>query len=481
MSQESDVSKDLMALGVTEPEPEEEHELQTPAEEAMIEAVKATKKFTVNVIVTFFPTQDVEPQAIEQLNFDLELNSVINEQELMLIIQRHVKRHTYDYDNEHHLNVRYDREYFVRKISVAGPSEFWDCLNVWKPRKPGPWLFSISTAWIDQEYEEMISNVEPETELFKTITDEWERDIQMNEDDSLFDGENFEQFVTDLTRELYSRLDEKFLPVGPDGLQHMCDYCDAFARYFFLPDMNGINSSRPSAICRDCLGPVKSKGWYKNFIKRVLEIQTENPDRALLSAESVRSIQSQLEIDDGFGIGILDDTKLKENIDVIQTFYVPKPIESEPVPDSQESEVSLPSPSVMSRKDLEDTVRSIQEQNKLFTYHAVEKSNHIDELKKKLKESEQQRMIDSEKFKEVLDAYSKKSASNSSVLSQLTSRLEGINESHPALGCLEGFDGFKLEEDPHGIYVNFSPDDSTDDSESQPIPESTDGVDSQDP
>eukprot|EP01050_Picozoa_sp_SAG11_P055285 SAG11_NODE_33689_length_275_cov_305.789773_1_plen_53_part_10 len=49
MSQESE---DLMA----EPEPEGEHELRTPAEEAMIEAVKATQKFTVNVIVTFRPS-----------------------------------------------------------------------------------------------------------------------------------------------------------------------------------------------------------------------------------------------------------------------------------------------------------------------------------------------------------------------------------------------------------------------------------------
>eukprot|EP01050_Picozoa_sp_SAG11_P060575 SAG11_NODE_39880_length_218_cov_78.899160_1_plen_72_part_11 len=68
-----------------------------------------------------------------------------------------------------------------------------------------------------------------------------------------------------------------------------------------------------------------------------------------------------------------------------EVFYVPKPIEPEPEQDSQESEASLPSPSVIPRDDLEDTVRLIQKQNKMFTYHAVEKSNHIDELKRKLK------------------------------------------------------------------------------------------------
>eukprot|EP01050_Picozoa_sp_SAG11_P064273 SAG11_NODE_44200_length_157_cov_164.603448_1_plen_52_part_11 len=47
-----------------------------------------------------------------------------------------------------------------------------------------------------------------------------------------------------------------------------------------------------------------------------------------------------------------------------EIFRIPKPIEPEPTPDSQESEASLPSPSVLPCGELMDTVRMIQEQNK---------------------------------------------------------------------------------------------------------------------
>eukprot|EP01050_Picozoa_sp_SAG11_P016922 SAG11_NODE_2370_length_3446_cov_320.719749_2_plen_229_part_00 len=228
---------------MAEPEPEGEHELQTPAEEAMIEAVKATEKFTVNVIVTFRPTT----VDIEQLIFDVELNSLIDEHELMMIIQKQTHQHKDEFELGE--VTRYLNDYKVWKISVAGPDEFWKCLE---PRKPGFWLFKEKKEWIDEQYQEMIRGVDPETqsEEFKNITAQWERAIQRNEEDWMFDHEDFEEFINELTRKQYNRLDEKYLSVGPDGLQHLCDNCgEVFARYY----INGVTTRRRMARCRKCM------------------------------------------------------------------------------------------------------------------------------------------------------------------------------------------------------------------------------------
>eukprot|EP01050_Picozoa_sp_SAG11_P016921 SAG11_NODE_2370_length_3446_cov_320.719749_1_plen_432_part_00 len=251
------------------------------------------------------------------------------------------------------------------------------------------------------------------------------------------------------------------------------------------------------------------------FIEEVMKLQTENPDASFLSAESANSIRSQLhtthhnDFDEG-DQGIFDLIDTEEFVDVVHTFYVPKPIKSEPVPDSQESELSLPSPSVISREELEDTVRSIQKQNKLFTYHAVEKSNYIDELKKKLKESEQQRISEAEvlkkefelekdelkkKFEQIQDHCDQHLISLDTQLTearsaehQVSRRLLKINESHPELKCLEGFDGFELRPAVRELFTSHltylhAYGDSTDESqqttqesqESQASPVLTDG------
>ena len=113
-------------------------------------------------------------------------------------------------------------------------------------------------------------------------------------------------------------------------------------------------------------------------------------------------------------------------------------------------------------------------------------------MKRKLKESEQQRMVDSINFKKAMKEFEKEKDELETrhnrergrmvdytrlyqkVRDQMGRRLLEINKSHPELKCLE-FEGFKLK------ATNKDEVELQHDSESQSSPELTDDSDSQDP
>lgn len=148
---------------------------------------------------------------------------------------------------------------------------------------------------------------------------------------------------------------KRYVTVGIDGLQHMCVECKESVGIYTM-DSGGM-------LCYACM-KAESYRWVESFFDLAI-----NDERLNLSPDTKDRLSEFVLSSEYFGPTVNGDVQALMSCG--EVFYIPKPIESEPVQDSQESEADYGSPSVLPCGELIDTVRSIQKQNKMFTYHAT--------------------------------------------------------------------------------------------------------------
>eukprot|EP01050_Picozoa_sp_SAG11_P028492 SAG11_NODE_7633_length_1118_cov_193.941119_1_plen_319_part_10 len=253
------------------------HDLLTPAEQALIEADLELRHFTVNVTVSFYP-RSFHPD----LNFDLDLHSLVNEAGLMSLIWRKMSRiHVMD-GEEYGYGATYETgEDHVEKIKITGPSVFWKCMN----RGLLVWDFKVT------------AKIGPSRRFNRT---------------------NFDRYVKNLGKKLSNLNVTQCITVGTDGLQHMCVICNESLGIYSM-DNGGM-------LCHTCMKK-ESYQWVSDFFD--LAINDKDLDLDSDTKERLSSFATD------FGM-VHDDVQALMNCG--EVFYIPKPIEPEPEQDSQESE-----------------------------------------------------------------------------------------------------------------------------------------------